>query len=92
MANSHYLEGNIGLNIGRGLIKGTESIHKFGAVPAMSQNQTGTIWDKNDTVYPWSAFDTAGILVAAQANAQIWSMTPAMACSSGVDIFARKFG
>ena len=68
MANSHYLEGNIGLNIGRGLIKGTESIHKFGAVPAMSQNQTGTIWDKNDTVYPWSAFDTAGILVAAQAN------------------------
>jgi hypothetical protein len=35
----------------------------------MSQNQTGTIWDVNDTTYPWSAFDTAGILVAAQANA-----------------------
>lgn len=69
MANSHYLEGNIGLNIARGLVKGSDFIHKFGAVPAMSQNQTGTIWDKNDTVYPWSAFDTAGILVAAQANA-----------------------
>ena len=68
MANSHYLEGNIGLNIARGLVKGSDFIHKFGAVPAMSQNQTGTIWDKNDTVYPWSAFNTAGILVAAQAN------------------------
>jgi hypothetical protein len=68
MAASHYLEGHLGLNVARGLVKGADFVHKFGAVPAMSQNQTGTIWDKNDTPYPWSAFDTAGILVAAQAN------------------------
>jgi len=68
MAASHYLEGHLGLNIARGLVKGADFVHKFGAVPAMSQNQTGTIWDKNDTSYPWSAFNTAGILVAAQAN------------------------
>lgn len=69
MAKSHYLEGDVALDIARGLIVNTTSIHKFGAVPAMSQSQTGTVWDKNDTPYPWSAFDTAGILVAAQANA-----------------------
>lgn len=69
MAVSHYLEGDLALSIARGLVVNTTSQHKFGAVPAMSQNTTGTVWDKNDTLYPWSAFDTAGILVAAQANA-----------------------
>ena len=68
MANSHYLEGIPGLNIARGLVKGADFVHKFGAVPAMSQNTAGSVWDKSDTLYPWSAFDTAGILVAAQAN------------------------
>jgi hypothetical protein len=68
MARSHYLEGDLGLTIARGLTSAT-SFQKFGAVPAMSQNDTGTVWDKNDTFYPWSAFDTAGILVAAQADA-----------------------
>lgn len=68
MAISHYIDGDLALNIARGLTRAS-SIHKFGAVPAMSQSQTGTIWDVNDTTYPWSAFDTAGILVAAQANA-----------------------
>lgn len=50
------------LNIARGLVKNTSSIHKFGAVPAMSINATGTIWDIDDTLYPWSAFDTPGVL------------------------------
>jgi len=68
MAISHYIDNDLALNIARGLTRAS-SIHKFGAVPAMSQNETGTIWDVDDTVYPWSAFDTAGILVAAQANA-----------------------
>jgi hypothetical protein len=36
--------------------------HKFGAVPAMSQNTTGTIWDVNDTLYPWAAFTTASVV------------------------------
>lgn len=50
------------INIAAGLVDGWSSIHKFGAVPAMSQGQTGSIWDVNDTTYPWSAFDTPGVL------------------------------
>lgn len=61
---SKYIEDDY-LNIARGLVKGTTFIHKFGAVPAMSTGTTGTIWDKNDTLYPWSAFDTPGILTIA---------------------------
>lgn len=57
------------LNVSRGKVRGADHIHKFGAVPAMSQNTTGTVWDKNDTVYPWGAFDTAGVITAAIANA-----------------------
>jgi hypothetical protein len=60
---------NFRLNVSMGKVRGASFIHKFGAVPALSQNTTGTIWDKNDTVYPWSAFDTAGIITAAIANA-----------------------
>jgi hypothetical protein len=41
---------------------GFGQIHKFGAVPAMSQNTNGTIWDENDTIYPWSTIDTNGVL------------------------------
>lgn len=44
-------------------------IHKFGAVPAMSQNNTGTIWDVNDTTYPWSAFSSAITLTVDRASA-----------------------
>jgi hypothetical protein len=43
--------------------------HKFGAVPAMSQSTTGTVWDVNDTLYPWSAFDTAGTITIQAVNA-----------------------
>ena len=58
---SKYIEDDF-LNISRNLVKGTSFIHKFGAVPAMSNGITGSVWDKNDTLYPWSAFDTPGIL------------------------------
>jgi hypothetical protein len=58
--NSSGISSNI--NIAAGLVDGWASIHKFGAVPAMSQGQSGTIWDINDTPYPWSAFNTPGIL------------------------------
>ena len=54
--------------IARGLIRGAEGLHKFGAVPSMSINTTGTIWDKNDTIYPWSAFATASVLTAQAVN------------------------
>jgi len=56
------------LNVSRGKVRGAEALYKFGAVPQMSINTTGTVWDKNDTVYPWSSFDSAGVIVAAQAN------------------------
>lgn len=49
--------------------QGLSHIHKFGAVPAMSQNNTGTIWDVNDTTYPWSAFSTATTLTVDRASA-----------------------
>ena len=67
---------NLFLNIARGLVKGTSAVHKFGAVPSMSTNTTGTVWDIGDTVYPWSAWATAGTITidradAADANKQI---------------------
>ena len=60
---------NYGLGIAKGQFDDITHIHKFGAVPAMSQNQTGTIWDVNDTTYPWSTFDTAGTLSIPAVNA-----------------------
>lgn len=63
------LDDNFKLNVARGKVRGASMIHKFGAVPSMAQSTTGTIWDKNDTVYPWSAFDTAGTVTAAIVNA-----------------------
>jgi len=41
---------------------GFGQIHKFGAVPSMSQNTGGTIWDENDTIYPWATIDANGVL------------------------------
>lgn len=49
--------------------QGLEHVHKFGAVPAMSVNTTGTIWDVNDTVYPWASFASAGTLSIPAVNA-----------------------
>lgn len=65
---SQYLE-HPGIQIASGRTLRTSFIHKFGAVPAMSQNQTGSVWDVNDTLYPWSAFDTAGVLTVPAVNA-----------------------
>jgi hypothetical protein len=44
-------------------------LHKFGAVPSMSINTTGTIWDIDDTLYPWSALTSAGTLTVDRASA-----------------------
>jgi len=57
------------LNVSRGKVRGASTIHKFGATPSQSTNTTATVWDKGDTFYPWSAFDTPGVLVAAQVGA-----------------------
>jgi zona occludens toxin (predicted ATPase) len=57
------------LQISRGQIPNHSLQHKFGAVPAMSINNTGTVWDINDTLYPWSSFASAGTLTVDRANA-----------------------
>lgn len=66
---SYFPMDDLHLNIARGLVKGTTFIHKFGAVPTMSINTTGTLWDVNDTIYPWSAWNTAGTITVDRANA-----------------------
>lgn len=50
------------IHIAKGMMRGVEGVHKFGAVPSMANGVTGTVWDKSDTPYPWSAFNTPGIL------------------------------
>lgn len=60
---------NATLGIAKGQFQDVSSIHKFGAVPAMSQNQSGTVWDVNDTDYPWSSFSSAGTLDIPAVNA-----------------------
>jgi len=57
------------LSIAQGEVNGHSGVHKFGAVPAMSQNTTGTVWDVNDTTYPWSSWDTAGTVSIPTVNA-----------------------
>ena len=57
------------LQVARGQIPGHSALHKFGAVPEMSVNTTGTVWDIDDTLYPWSAFSSASILTVDRANA-----------------------
>jgi hypothetical protein len=60
---------NFGLGVSKGQFQDVSALHTFGAVPAMSQNTTGTIWDVNDTVYPWSTWDTAGTVSIPAVNA-----------------------
>ena len=69
MANSYIWDEQFDLNVTRGKVRGASQIHKFGATPSQSINTTASIWDKENTLYPWSAFDTAGVLVAAQVGA-----------------------
>lgn len=57
------------INIARGLVPGVSHIHKFGAVDTLSINTSGTVWDVNDTVYPWSAWSSAGTLTVDRADA-----------------------
>jgi len=57
------------LQVGRGQIPGHLFRHRQGRAPAMSQNQTGTVWDVDDTLYPWSAWDTAGTVTVSRADA-----------------------
>jgi len=57
------------LQLARGQIPGHSFVHRIARVPLMSNNQTGTVWDINDTIYPWSAWDTAGTVTVSRADA-----------------------
>lgn len=48
------------LKVSQKEVSGHDNVHKFGAVPTMSNNNSGTVWDVNDTNYPWASWDTAG--------------------------------
>ena len=67
--NSYIWDEQFDLNVSRGKVRGASQIHKFGATPSQSVNTIATLWDKEDTLYPWSAFDTAGVLVIGQVGA-----------------------
>ena len=63
MVKKYYPDSDdIRLLVSRGLVIKSSATHKFGAVPAMSQNQTGSIWDINDTLYPWNTLDTPAVI------------------------------
>jgi hypothetical protein len=57
------------LSIAQGEVTGHSYVHKFGAVPQMSNNTTGTVWDVSDTVYPWASWATAGTVSIPAVNA-----------------------
>lgn len=57
------------LQVSRNQIPGHRFVHRIAAVPSMSVNTTGTVWDVDDTLYPWSAWDTPGTLSVARADA-----------------------
>lgn len=49
--------------------------HKFGAAPSISINTTASIWDVSDTLYPWTALDTPGVINVERNNAADDGMT-----------------
>ena len=57
------------LQLARGQIPGHTFVHRQGRVPQMSNNTTGTVWDVNDALYPWSAWDTPGTVTVSRASA-----------------------
>jgi len=57
------------LQVSRGQIPGHSFVHRQGRVPQMSNNASGTVWDVNDTDYPWSAWNTAGTISVIRASA-----------------------
>jgi len=56
------------LEVAQDLVPGYSSNHKFGAVPSMSNNTIGSIWDIDDTLYPFDALGVAGSIVNVERN------------------------
>lgn len=55
------------LEVQQGLIPGYAFNHKFGAAPSMAAN-TATVWDVDDTLYPWDALGSGGSIVNVERN------------------------
>lgn len=56
------------LEVQQGLITGYQFNHKFGAAPSMAAG-TATVWDVNDTLYPWNALGSGSIVNIERNNA-----------------------
>lgn len=73
MAVTRYLDNTVlaeRIQLAAGVIAGASFNHKFGATPSMSQNQSGSVWDVNDTLYPWSAYSAAAVVNIERNNVQ----------------------
>ena len=57
------------LEVAQGLISGYTFDHRFGAVPSMSSGSIGTVWDINDTIYPWDALGSGSVVNIERNNA-----------------------
>jgi hypothetical protein len=57
------------LQVARGQVAYHSGEHKFGAVPSMSVGTTGSVWDIDDTLYPWSSLTSASTLTVDRASA-----------------------
>jgi hypothetical protein len=57
------------LEVAQGLISGYTFDHRFGAVPSMGSGVTGSVWDINDTLYPWDALGNGSIVNVERNNA-----------------------
>lgn len=49
------------LEVQQGLITGYQFNHKFGAAPSMAAG-TATVWDVDDTLYPWDALGSGSVV------------------------------
>ena len=80
------------IKISRGQVKGTIPVHKFGAVPAMSTNTTGTVWDKNDTIYPWSVWNAGAntITVSSSSASDVGKSVVVVGLDSNYDILQEE--
>lgn len=80
------------IKISRGQVKGVIPVHKFGAVPAMSTATTGTVWDKNDTIYPWSVWNAGAntITVSSSSASDINTSVVVVGLDSNYDILEEE--
>ena len=56
------------LEVQQGLIPGSQFNHKFGAAPSMAAG-AATVWDVDDTLYPWDALGDGSVVNIERNNA-----------------------